>query len=88
VHGSKFDAEVDGGFMIGHAAQLTINRYRRAADKLKLTNTPAGRPDRHGRGDYLQLFATVIVKPAVQRVTVDSGSMASAWKRAFLVRSL
>ncbi|CCJ99498.1 hypothetical protein BN130_2190 [Cronobacter malonaticus 507] len=67
----KLNAKPACRFRISHAAQLAVNRHRRAAHKLKLTDMPARRPGRNSGCGFLQHFAALVVSLVIQCIAVN-----------------
>jgi hypothetical protein len=44
MYGGKLHAQTVGGFGVSQTTQFTVDRHRRTADKLELTDVPARRP--------------------------------------------
>lgn len=71
MDGCKLNAQAVCGLGVSEAAQLTVDRHRRTADKLELTDVPTRRPCRNGWSGLFQQFTAFVIGFTIQSIAVD-----------------
>ena len=71
MDGGKFNAQTVRGLGVSETAQLTVDRHWRTTDKLKLTDVPACRPCRNGRGCLFQQLTAFVIGFTIKSIAVD-----------------